>query len=195
MALNNGGGINTNRIIDGIIRAVKLDKAFYATVEQDVSYQQDALTIVVAVSVISAVGQFLGAIIAQRTILAALGTLIWQAIWGVVAFYLLTYIVQYVGTRLFKGQADVGEVQRCLGFAYAPRLLGVFGIIPCVGWIAALAGWIWSMVTSYVAVKEALDQDDTNAILTIVVSFVAVIVVGVIVGAILAAVGIAGSLI
>jgi hypothetical protein len=51
------------------------------------------------------------------------------------------------------------------------------------------------MVTSYVAIKEALDQDDTNAVLTIVVSFVAVIVVGAIISAILALIGIAGSVI
>ncbi len=187
------GGTGADRIIAGVIRAIKLDKTFYAEVEQDVSYQQDALLIVIAVSVIGAIGAFLGVLIARGHFLGAIGTLIWQAVWGVVAFYLLTYLIQYVGTRFFKGQAEVGEVQRCLGFAYSPRVLGILAIIPCVGWLAALAGWVWSMVTSYVAIKEALDQDDTNAILTIVVSFVAVIVVGAVISAILALVGIAGS--
>ncbi len=192
---NKAGRTGANRIIDGVIRAIKLDKTFYAEVEHDVSYQQDALTIVIVVSIIGAIGAFLGVLIGRGSFLGAIGTLIWQAVWGVAAFYLLTYLIQWVGTRFFKGQGDVGEVQRCLGFAYAPRILGILAIIPCIGWLAALAGWLWSMVTSYVAVKEALDQDDTNAVLTIVVSFVAVIVVGAIISAILALIGIAGSVI
>jgi hypothetical protein len=166
---NQAGGTGTNRMVDGIIRAVKLDKTFYAQVEQDPSYQSDALTIVIIVSVISAIGAFLGQLISGH-LLAAIGALIVTAVWGIAGFFILTYLIQYFGTRFFKGQGDVGEVQRCLGFAYAPQILGVLAIIPCIGWAAAIAGGLWSLVTGYVAVKESLDQDDTNAILTIVVS-------------------------
>jgi hypothetical protein len=189
----NASGTGGNRIIDGVIRAIKLDKTFYAEVEADPSYQSDALTIVIIVSIIGAIGAFLGHLIARGSFFGAIGSFIWQAVWGVAAFFLLSYLIQYVGTRFFKGTADVGEVQRCLGFAYAPRILGILAIIPCVGWLAAAAGWIWSLVTSYVAIKEALDQDDTNAVLTIVVSFVIVLVIGAIIGTILGLIGIAGN--
>src|SRR5450756_487034 len=102
---NKAGGTGANRIIDGVIRAIKLDKTFYAEVEHDVSYQQDALTIVIVVSIIGAIGAFLGVLIGRGSFLGAIGTLIWQAVWGVAAFYLLTYLIQWVGCLLYTSDA------------------------------------------------------------------------------------------
>ena len=141
---------------------------------------------------IGALGAFVGGLFGGHVGLA-IGTFIWTAVWGVASFYLWVFIVQWIGVRLFKGQGDFGEVQRCLGFAYAPRVLGIFAIIPCVGWLAALAGSIWSAVAGYFAIQEALDQDTTNALLTIIISWVVVFVVGLALGAILAAIGIVGA--
>jgi hypothetical protein len=190
---SNAGGMQTGRIIDGVIRAARLDKSFYAEVEKDTSYSTDALIIVIAVSVLGAVGAFLGTLIGGGGFLRAIGTFIWGVVWGVAAYYLLSFIISWVGTSFFKGQGDMGEVQRCLGFAYAPRLLSILAVIPCIGWIAALAGWIWSAVMGFVAIREALDQDTTNAVLTVVVSFVAVIVIGLVIGGILGRIGLSGS--
>ena len=49
-----------NRIVNGMIRAMRLDKSFYEEVEHDPSYNQDALGVVILVSVVGAVGSFLG---------------------------------------------------------------------------------------------------------------------------------------
>jgi hypothetical protein len=55
---------------------------------------------------------------------------------------------------------------RVIGFAYAPQILG---IIPCCGWFVGL---IWSLAAVFVAVRQGLDVDNTNAFLTIIVGFV-----------------------
>ena len=188
----NTGNIDINRIISGVIRAARFDKTFFAEVEKDTSYSQDALVVVVVVSVVGALGSFIASLFGG-SLLHAIGGFIWSAVWGVAGFFLWTFLVQWIGTQFFKGQGDFGEVQRCLGFAYGPRILGILAIIPCVGWLAALAGAIWSAVAGYFAIQEALDQDNTNAILTVVVSWVIVVVVGLILGAILAAIGILGA--
>jgi hypothetical protein len=179
-----------NRILDGVIRAARFDLAFFNMVEKDTSYDQDALIVVIFASIASAIGAFLGSLVLGNGLLAAIGGLIWSVVWGIGAFYLLVFLVQWVGTQMFKGQGDFGEVRRCLGFAYGPRLLGIFAFIPCVGWLAGLAGTIWSAVAGFFALREALDQDNTNAILTIIVSWVIVIIIGAIFGFILAALGI-----
>jgi hypothetical protein len=84
-----------------------------------------------------------------------------------------------VGTTLFGGQADLGEMLRVIGFAYAPQILG---IIPCIG---AIIGFIWSLVAGFIAVRQGLDLDNTKAFLTIVIGFIAYLVVVFLVGLVL----------
>ena len=98
-----------------------------------------------------------------------------------------------VGTSFFKGQGDRGEVQRCLGFAYGPQILGILAVIPCLGTLAAFIGWIWAMVVGFVAVQEALNQDSTNAALTVIISGVIVLVIGTVIAGIIGAAALAGS--
>lgn len=86
---------------------------------------------------------------------AFVGWLIWSA---------LTY---WIGTSLFDGTADLGEMLRVIGFAYAPQALA---IIPCLG---ALVGGLWSLVAGFVAVRQGLDLDNTKTFITIIVGFLA----------------------
>jgi hypothetical protein len=181
-----------DRIINGMIRAARLDRNFYATVEKDTSYTQDALVVVILVSLVGALGGFLGMLFAGQVV-RAFGSFIFQAVWGVAAFFLWVFLVQLVGTRLFKGIGDFGEVQRCLGFAYAPQILNIFSFIPCLGPLVGLIAWVWSLVAGFVAIRQSLDQDNTNAALTMIVSGIIVIVAWAIIGAIMAAIGIAGA--
>ncbi|HEX9115348.1 MAG TPA: Yip1 family protein [Anaerolineae bacterium] len=174
-----------NRIVNGVIRAARLDRTFFKEIEGDTSYTQDALVVVIAVSLISAIGAFLGGLLLHHGFLAVILSFIWTAVWGVIGFYLWVYLVTWVGTKFFKGQGDAGEVQRCLGFAYGPQLLGILQVIPCLGALASLIGWVWSMVAGFFAIQEALDQDTTNALLTVVISAVIVFVIGSLIGGIL----------
>jgi hypothetical protein len=105
------------------------------------------------------------------------GILLGWILWAV-----LTY---FVGTMLFQGRTDISEMMRVLGFASAPRLLGIFAIIPCLGWLAALIGWILSLIAGVIAVREAMEFDTGKAIITVVISWVITLVISLIVGGIL----------
>jgi hypothetical protein len=166
-----------NRIINGMMRAMRLDKTFFEEVEHDTSYNQDALAVVVLVSAIGGVGSFLGNLIAGNGFLSAILGFIVGVILAVLGYFIWVYVAQYVGTRFFKGQGDVGEVQRAFGFAYAPQILGVLSFIPCLGGLIGLLAWIWSVAAGFVAIRQSLDQDDTNALLTVIVSAVVVMIV------------------
>lgn len=182
-----------NRILNGMLRAAKLDKAFYEEVEHDASYSQDALAVVFLAALAGGIGSFLASLIAGAGILAAIGSLIFGVIVAVLSYYVWVFVAQYVGTRFFKGQGDFGEVQRAFGFAYAPQVLNILSFIPCVGWVLPLVMWLWSLATGFVAIRQSLDQDDTNAALTMVVSFVVVLVFSLILGLIGGALGFAGA--
>lgn len=179
-----------NRIFNGMIRAARLDKEFYEEVEHDPSYGQDALAVVVLVSALTAIGSFLNALFSGVNIVAALLGLILGLALAVGGYYLWVFVAQYVGTRFFKGSGDFGEVQRAFGFAYAPQALNLLAAIPCVGALVGIVAWLWSIATGFVAIRQSLDQDDTNAALTVVVSAIVVFIVTAAISAIFAGLGV-----
>jgi len=192
--MNSAGAspMDFNRIVNGVIRTIKLDRAFFREIKDDPSYTRDAWTVVIVVSVIAALGTLLGSLFSGH-FLAAIVLFLWTAIWGVVGFYVWVFLTHWLGTSFFKGEGTIDQTQRCLGFAWGPRILGVLAIIPCLGWIAALAGAVLSIIAGYFAVQESLNQDSTNALLTVIISAVIVFIVGAIVTGILGAIGLAGA--
>lgn len=174
-------------MLDRTIRAIRLDSKLYREVADDRNSMTEAATIVVVVTFLGALGTAIGVLIAHggagRSFLSFLDSwLISGILIGWIGWSILTY---YVGTLLFKGKTDVPEMMRVLGFASAPRLLGIFGIIPCVGWIASLAGWVLALIAGVIAIREAMEFDTTNAVVTVAISWVIALVVSIIIGAIL----------
>ena len=167
-----------------VVRAAMLDVNLYEEVEADTSLTQEALMVVILVSIASGIGSFLAGVIGGD-IGAALIGLIFAVIMGVLGYYIWAYITYFVGTNLFGGTADVGELLRTLGYASGPRVLGVLAFIPCLGGLASLIGAIWALVAGVVAVRQALDFDTTKAILTVIIGWVIVLVISIVVGAVL----------
>ena len=182
-----------NRILNGMIRAAKLDKNFYEEVEADTTYGQDALMVVILAALANGVGSFFGGLLSGSGLLRSLGSLVMGIIIGVVGYYIWVFVAQYVGTRFFKGTGDFGEVQRAFGFAYAPQVLNIFRFIPCLGAFVPLVTWLWSLATGFVAIRQSLDQDDTNAALTMLVAFLVVVVFTAVLGLIAGVMGLAGA--
>jgi hypothetical protein len=167
-------------MINRMIRAATLDVNLYEEVEADTSLNQEALMVVILVSVAAGIGAFLGGLISLKIGAAIIG-LILAIVIGVINYYIWAYVTHFVGTNFFKGTADVGEVLRTLGYASAPRVLAILSFIPCVGWLIALAGAIWSLVTAVVAIRQALDFDDTvNAIITVIIGWVIIVIIQVV---------------
>jgi hypothetical protein len=86
-----------NRIIQGMIRAARLDKTFYEEVEHDASYGQDALVVVIIASIAGGIGAFLAGVMA-KSIVGAFVMFIVQAALGVLGYYLWSFVAQWVGT-------------------------------------------------------------------------------------------------
>jgi len=163
-------------MLNRVVRAAMLDVNLYEEVEADTSLTQEALIVVVLVSIAAGIGGFLAGILAG-SIGAALGGLVLGLVLGVVNYYIWAYVTYFVGTNLFDGTADVGELLRTLGYASGPRALSLLGFIPCVGALAGLAGAIWALVAGVIAVRQALDFDTTKAILTVIIGWVIVFII------------------
>jgi len=151
-------------MLDRIVRAIRLDWTVFRDIAQDPNALKEAAIIAVIASFLSALGQgavsdnfFAGFFINWATEIVVL----WLG-WAV-----LTY---FVGATLFKGESTIPEMLRVLGYATAPRLLGLFVFVPCVGWAMPFAGWILAAVAGVLAVREAMDLDTSNAIVTVLIS-------------------------
>jgi len=184
--------MDTSRMVSGVIRAITLDASFYNEVEADPSYQQEALAVVGLTAALGAVGAFLSGLLRGQFLAAFIGLLVSFFV-ALVAYFIWSFVAHWVGTQFFKGQGDLGEVQRALGFAYAPQLLNVLAFIPCVGWIIGLLAWVLSLATGVIAIRESLDQDNTNALFTMVVATIVMIVFSAVVGAVAGVLGLTGA--
>ena len=141
--------------VDRMIRAAKLDVHLYEEVEADQGALGQAMGVVVLSSVASGVG--LGEAGGVAGMVA--GTIAALAGWFIWAF--LTY---FIGTKLLpepQTHADFGELLRTIGFASAPGVIRVLGIIPAIAPIVFVVAGIWMLVAMVVAVRQALDYHST----------------------------------
>ncbi len=155
--------MDISAMLQRVVRAVTFDIRFYNEAESDTRLNQEALIVVVVASLLSALG----------SIWSGIGPVVGTFIVSIVAYFALAYITQLVGTHFFKGQADIGQMLRTLGYAWAPYALGVLGVVPCIGWIGTLVGGIWALATTLVAVREAMDIETTPALLTAIAGWLA----------------------
>jgi hypothetical protein len=177
-------------IVNRMMRAARLEVPLYEEVEADLTATNQALLVVVLVAVASAIGSGIAGAstggVVGRLVFGLLSALIGWAVWS--------YVVYFVGTRFFHGTATYGELLRTLGFAESPSVLLIFSFIPVLGAILALVVGIWTLVTSFIATRQALDIDNTKTVFTIIIGVIALIVViaviSLVVGLVLVAAGV-----
>lgn len=164
-------------LVQRAIGAALLRTEIYEEVEADRSATGQAAIVVGIVAVASAIAassegtaSVLGGIVS-----AFLGWLIWAA------------VTNLVGTRLFGGTADWGELLRTLGFAQAPGVFMVVAAVPALRSLVELILLVWLLVAGIIAIRQALDFTTGKAVLTALIAMafviVAMIALGVLTGA------------
>jgi hypothetical protein len=167
-------------LFNRIIRAAMLDAEFFKEAESDTSLNQEALMVVILVSLAGSIGSFIGGLI-SGSFGSALLALIVALIIGVVNYYIWAYVTYFLGTQLFNADVDPGELLRVLGYASGPRVLSILSFIPCIGWLISLAGGIWALVAGFIGTREALDLDTTKTLITVAIGWVIIPVIGIVV--------------
>lgn len=171
-----GASTDGATLIRNMIRAAALDTDLFNRAERTPSMIWQALAVVVIGGGLAAVGSWIGY---ENTA----GADVWNGIrqWlgvgdfpipteggivvvvaagvlsAVVGWFVWAVTTSFIGTSVFKGTTDVGEMLRVLGFAQAPRVIGV---IPFLGPVAA----VWVLVASVVAIREGLDFTTGRAV-------------------------------
>jgi hypothetical protein len=144
------------RLLDRMIRAARLEPAVFEEVEADTEATDQAVLVVV----ISSVAAGLGGVLADG-FLGLIGAVV-VALFG---WYLWSFIVYFVGTRILpepQTHADLGQMLRTVGFAASPGIIRVFGFVPLVGPVVNLVAAVWMLLAMILAVRQALDFRGTG---------------------------------
>ena len=159
-------------VVDRMRGAALLDVATYEEVEHDADATGQAAVVVVIVAVCAAIGAVWrgGPSIIIAPVGAVLSWLLWSAI---------TYVI---GDKLLGGTATWGELLRTLGFAQAPGVLLIFGIVPILGGIVRVVVSVWMLLTGIIAIRQALDFSTGKAIVTALLGWVAIVLLAFLTG-------------
>jgi len=139
-----------------IIGAAKLDAAIYEEVEADSGALGQAMAVVVLSSLAAGIGSIYYAGFWSGLLLGTLAALMGWVVWA--------FMTWFIGTKLLpepQTEADMGQLLRTIGFAAAPGILRVFGIIPGIGGLIVLACSLWMLAAMVVGVRQALDYQST----------------------------------
>jgi hypothetical protein len=145
-----------HQLADRMLRAAKLQPDVYEEVEADKSTLGQAIGVVVIASVAAGIG----AMSTQGTPGILVGTLAALVSWVIWAG--LTYLI---GAKLLpepQTEADLGQLLRTIGFASAPGVIRVVGIVPGLYQPVAVIAGIWMLAAMVVAVRQALDYQSTG---------------------------------
>lgn len=144
-----------DRLQDRMIRAAKLDVQLYEEVEADHGAMRQAMTVVVLSAVAAGIGN-----IAQ----GGLPEIVMGTLGALIGWYIWAFLTYYIGTRLLPEpdtRADHGELLRTIGFASAPGLIRVVGIVPGLNVFVSAVASVWMLVAMVIAVRQALDYKST----------------------------------
>lgn len=155
-----------NPFLDRMMRAIKLDSRLYEEVEADENAFGQAIGIVVLSSLASGIAALThgGSGLVGNTLSSLFSWFIWS------------YLIYFIGTRWLsqpRTEADYGQLLRTIGFASAPGLIAIVGIIPGLYFISSIVAGIWMLVATVVAVRQALDYNTTGrAVVVCVVGWI-----------------------
>ena len=159
-------------LVDRMKGAALLNTAVYEEVEADKTASGQAALVVVIAAIAGAIGASGSgsSAIFGRLLLALIGWLIWTGV---------TYMI---GVHVFGGTSTWDELLRTLGFAHAPAVLYVLGILPFIGSLFTFAVMVWILICGVVAIRQALDFSTGKAMLTALLGWLLLVIPSMILG-------------
>ena len=174
-------------LVEHIIGAFMFRREVYAEVERDTSFTTTAWILVAVVSFLSQLGSFAGHVSGDL----AGGLLNWiistvvGTIFAVIGFAVGAFVINAVGRALFNAEVTFEEMVRTTGLAYVWNIVGIIGLVAiisdalaCVlsplGCIVPLLG----LASMLIAVKEALDLDWGQTIITVIIGWIVQFIIG-----------------
>ena len=178
-------------LTERIMGAFTFRKGIYAEVEQDSSFTSTAWLLVAVVAFLNQLGANASGDFVNWLVGAVVGT-----VFAVLGFAAGAFVINWVGRTLFNADVTFEEMVRTLGLAYVWNVVGVIGVLAAVSSALSclfapvmVVAAILMVVAWFVAAKEALDLEWGQTIITVILGWVALIVISLISGLVLGMLG------
>jgi hypothetical protein len=146
-----------NTFLQRLIGALALDATIYEEVEADRGATGQAFVVVLLSAIAAGIGsRGIGGTTWPGILFIATVSLIAWVAWALVIFE--------IGGRLMPEpdtSVDVGQLMRTIGFAAAPGLLRVLGVMSAATVPVFAVTAVWMLIAMIVAVRQALDYHST----------------------------------
>lgn len=158
--------------------AMALRGKVFEEVEADRGATLQAMGVVLLAAVAAGIGvRGAGAPATAMPVILLLAVLAWPA-WALLTLQIGTRLLPAPGTR-----SDIGEMVRTLGFAAAPGILRVVGVVPALSRPAFVITTVWMLGAMVVALRQALDYTSTArafavCLIGLVLTLIMVVVIG-----------------
>ena len=142
-------------IQERMIRASRLDVQLYEEVEADPGAMGQATAVVVLSALAAGIGNL--------QVAGALG-IVAGTLGALVGWYVWAYLTYFIGTRLLpepQTKSDPRELLRTIGFASAPGVVRIIGIVPGLNVLVFSVAGVWMLIAMVIAVRQALDYRST----------------------------------
>jgi hypothetical protein len=182
-------------LIERITGAFTFRKGVYAEVEKDTAFTTTAWILVVVVAFLNQLGSRATANVGHWLLGAIMGT-----VFAVIGFAVGALIVNLVGRTVFSADVTFEELVRTLGLAYVWQAIGVLGVVTafstalsCVLGPVMIIAAILMVIAWFIATKEALDLEWVQTIVTVILGWLALVVITAIAGVILGLLGLGAA--
>ena len=158
------------KVMNIMIRALKLDAVLYEEIEKSEQYTKDSILIAAIVILLSSIG--FKAFNVYDIIVAIISISIGIALW--------TGIVIAISYKMLSVRIDTSTFVNCLLAGFSPMLFNILYKIPYVGFYISVAVFLWTLTSIAVVLKQLLEQEYTSCLilsaLGAVFYFIAVII-------------------
>ena len=148
-----------------VVGAIRLQAATFEEVEHDTTATTQAAIVVLAATFAHGLGWY------PRGVMAILVMFFGALVGWVIA----AITIWAIGTRVLPGkntEADPQQLMRTLGFAQAPGIFAALAFMPLLGWLISVVVMLWVLAATVIAVRQALDYDDTlRAVIVCVIAW------------------------
>jgi hypothetical protein len=139
------------RFVQRIVGALALNPDTYEDIEHDQNATVQALGVVVLSSLAASIGAGGG---------LSINGVVGHTAVGLASWVLWTLIVLQVGGRIWpetSTRVTTSELLRTIGFATAPGLIQMAGVVPGLATPSLVVAWCWMLAAVVVGVRQALD--------------------------------------
>ena len=182
-------------LMERIVGAFTFRKGVYAEVEKDTSFTTTAWILVAVVAFLNQLGSQASGNLVNWLLGAIVGT-----VFAIIGFAVAALVINWVGRTVFNADVTFEELVRTLGLAYVWQVIGVIGILAafsaalsCLLSPVMIIAAILMVIAWLVAAKEALDLEWVQTIITVVLGWLALVVIMFIAGAVLGMLGLGAA--